>query len=76
MFVHYNLRLLSHKTKEYKEGETKRWDVNEMLAVLDAFASHLSIEDFDANTIIATFNPIGLCFVPESTKAEKLGGQD
>ena len=75
VFVHYNLRLLSHKTKEYKEGETKRWDVDAELADLDISASRLTIEDFedfDAHTIVVGPDPIGLSSIAESTNAEGL----
>ena len=68
MYVHYNLRLLSHKTKEYKEGETKRWDVDAELADLDASISWLTIEyfeDFDAHTIVVGADPIGLSSIAE-----------
>ena len=70
VFVHYNLRLLSHKTKKYKEGETERWDVDAEFADLDAFASRLTIEDFedfDAHTIVVGADPIGLSSIVEST---------
>ena len=36
VFVHTNLRLLSHKNDHYKEGATKLWDVAPECADLDA----------------------------------------
>jgi hypothetical protein len=62
--VHNNLRLLSHKSDEYKEGETKKWDVDAEIADLDASTTRLTIDDFDdfdANTIVdSAADPIGL----------------
>jgi hypothetical protein len=72
--VHYNLRLVSHKTKEYNEGETKRWDINVELVDLDASTSRIALdecEDFDANTIISAAEPIGLSSICESTNANE-----
>ena len=64
VFVHNNLRLLSHKSDEYKEGETKKWDVDAEIADLDASTAALTIDDFDdfdANTIVdSAADPIGL----------------
>ena len=28
VFVHYNIRLLSRRTPQYREGETKMWDIS------------------------------------------------
>ena len=64
VFVHNNLRLISHKSQEYKEGETKKWDVGAELADLDASTARLTIDDFDdfdVNTIVdSVADPIGL----------------
>ena len=52
------------KSKEYKEGETKKQDVGAEIADLDAFTSRLTLDDFDdfdVNTIVASVAaPIGL----------------
>ena len=62
--MHYSLRLLLHKSREYKEGETKKWDVVAEIADLDASTAHLTIDDFDdfdVNTIVDyAADPIGL----------------
>jgi hypothetical protein len=34
VYVHSNLRLLSRKTEEYKEGETMMWDVAGMHLII------------------------------------------
>ena len=58
------MHLLSHKSQEYKEGETKKWDVDVEIADLDASTAALTIDDFDdfdANTIVdSAVDPIGL----------------
>ena len=62
--MHNNLCLLLHKSKEYKEGETKKWDIGVEIADLNASTSWLTMDDFDdfdVNTIVAsTADPIGL----------------
>ena len=62
--MHNNLRLLSHKSQEYKEGETKKWDVDVEIVDLDASTAGLTIDDFDdfdTNTIVDSIaDPIGL----------------
>lgn len=34
VFVHYNLRLLSRKSKEYTDGPTKFWDISKFIVFL------------------------------------------
>ena len=62
--MHNNLCLLSHKSQEYKDGETKKWDVGAEIVDLDASTAQLIIDDFDdfdVNTIVDSIaDPIGL----------------
>ena len=45
--MHSNLRLLTHKQTSYKEGDTRRWDIEPEQLDLDASTSHLAALDID-----------------------------
>ena len=64
VFVHYNLHLLQHKSKENKEGESKKWDIGVEVGDFEASTARLTLDDFeefDGNTIVAAApDPIGL----------------
>ena len=45
--MHSNLRLLTHKQSSYKEGDTRRWDIEPEQLDLDASTSHLAALDID-----------------------------
>ena len=52
VYVHSNLRLLSHKKDEYKFGPTKQWDVEPELADLDMTLNVVSnLNSFDEEAL-------------------------
>ena len=54
VYIHTNLRLLSHKEDGYKEGSTKLWDVAPKSANLDATLQDLTVmTGDDVDNIIA-----------------------
>ena len=57
MYVHSNLRLLSHQKEEYKSGPTKLWDLEPELAELDmelSAMSHLNLFDEESPAIASS----------------------
>ena len=57
VYVHSNLRLLSHQKEEYKSGPTKLWELEPELADLDMALSamgHLNLFDEEAPTIASS----------------------
>jgi hypothetical protein len=53
VYIHYNLRLLSHKKEGYNEGVTKNWDLVPECSDLEATVaqlSHVSVYDQEATT--------------------------
>ena len=47
MYVHSNLRLLTHNQSSYKEGDTRRWDIEPEQLDLDASTSHSAALDIN-----------------------------
>ena len=57
VYVHSNLRLLSHQKEEYKSGPSKLWDLEPELVDLDMELSamcHLNLFDEEAPTIASS----------------------
>ena len=57
VFVHYNIRLLSRRTPQYREGETKMWDISgdafdsmEGAGVLEV--ANLSLDEPDMEVVL------------------------
>ncbi|KAH9291975.1 hypothetical protein KI387_042840, partial [Taxus chinensis] len=51
VYIHSNLRLLSHKQPEYKEGSTKHWDIDPEIVDLDASISHHGAYDDETGSV-------------------------
>ncbi|KAH9314484.1 hypothetical protein KI387_023111 [Taxus chinensis] len=51
VYIHSNLRLLSHKQPEYKEGSTRHWDIDPEIVDLDASISHHGAYDDEGSSV-------------------------
>ncbi|XP_059065258.1 exonuclease V, chloroplastic isoform X1 [Cryptomeria japonica] len=75
VYVHSNLRLLSHKQHDYIQGETKMWDIEPEHTDLDAPASQLLALTLDDSEIEPTYSAsasgIGSCNVNVNEEEEE-----